>query len=164
MNCWQYNLCSWDWISRLASLPLAKPLVRLLERLPAGDDPEAPLFPNAYATKQRTQSTGTLSNQFHKVLVAARLADPRTHGKRGKGRSVSRAPSVLSFHSLRHTATSMLKNAGVSDAVTRDIIGHESAAVSQNYTHIDRETKRKALDLLPDVFSAGSRRLDEKKL
>jgi integrase len=134
------------------SLPLAKPLVRLLEAMPSGDDPEAALFPTAYATKQRTRSTGTLSNQFHKILVAAKFAKKRTHEKRGQGRSVTRAPSVLSFHSLRHTATSMLKNAGVSDAVARDIIGHESPAVSQNYTHIDTETKRNALDKLPDVF------------
>jgi integrase len=58
---------------------------------------------------------------------------------------------VLSFHNLRHTTTSMLKNAGISDSVARDIVGHESAAVSANYTHIDRETKRTALDKLPDV-------------
>jgi hypothetical protein len=31
----------------------------------------------------------------------------------------------------------LLKNAGVSDAAARDIIGHESEAVSRNYTHID---------------------------
>jgi len=35
--------------------------------------------------------------------------------------------------------------------LTRDIIGHESAAVSRNYTHIDAETRRTALDKLPDV-------------
>ena len=117
---------------REQALPLAKPLARLLEKLPAGDDPEAPLFPSAFANKQRNQLTGSLSNQFHKILVAAKLADKRTHDKKGHGRSVSRAPSVLSFHSLRHTATTMLKNAGVSDAVARDIIGHESAAMSRN--------------------------------
>jgi integrase len=82
---------------RAQALPLAKPLVRLLDKLPAGDDPEAPLFPSAFANKQRNQLTGTLSNQFHKILVAAKLADKRPHDKRGKGRSVSRAPSVLSF-------------------------------------------------------------------
>ena len=47
----------------------------------------------------------------------------------------------------------MLKNAGVSDSVARDIIGHESAAVSANYTHIDPATKRAALDKMPDVTS-----------
>jgi hypothetical protein len=45
----------------------------------------------------------------------------------------------------------LLKNAGVSDVVTRDIIGHESAAISKNYTHIEAETKRAALNKLPDV-------------
>ncbi|NDJ14627.1 MAG: integrase, partial [Acidobacteriia bacterium] len=54
-----------------------------------------------------------------------------------------------------HTATSLLKNAGVSEVVARDIIGHDSAAVSANYTHVDEDTKRKAVDLLPDIFQAG---------
>jgi integrase len=132
-------------------LPLAKPLLKHLEKMPVGDDANAPLFPNAFAIKRRTLSIGSLSNKFHEILVAAKLADHRSHDKRGKGRSASRIPSVLSFHSLRHTATSMLKNAGISDVIARDIIGHESAAVSQNYTHIDSKTKRKALDKLPDI-------------
>lgn len=134
-------------------LPLAKPLVRQIEKLPASDDPEAPLFPSAFDSKQKNQNTSMISKQFHKILVAAKLADKRTHKRRGEGRSATRAPSVLSFHSLRHTATSMLKNAGVSDSVTMDIIGHESAAISKNYTHIDQETKRKALNKLPDMSS-----------
>jgi hypothetical protein len=52
---------------------------------------------------------------------------------------------------LRHTATSLLKNAGVSEAVARHIIGHESAPISRHYTHIDESSKRKALAKLPDV-------------
>jgi integrase len=133
-------------------LPLAKPLLKHLENLPVGDDPEAPLFPDAFAAKQRSHYGGTLSNQFYEILVKANLAIARPHQNTGKGRSGKRAPSVLSFHSLRHTATSMLKNAGISDSVAKDIIGHESAAVSANYTHIDRETKRQALDKLPDLL------------
>lgn len=71
------------------------------------------------------------------------------------GRSARRQLSDISFHALRHTATSLLKNAGVSDAVARDIVGHESAAISQNYTHIETGTKRDALDKLPDVTRQG---------
>ncbi len=52
---------------------------------------------------------------------------------------------------MRHAATSLLKNAGVSAVVGRDIVGHESEAVSGAYTHIDAETKRAALENLPDV-------------
>ncbi len=137
-------------------LPLVKPLLRHVEMLPALDDPNAPLFPAAFASRQRSQYTGTLSNQFYRILVAAGLAPRRSHSSTGKGRDGKRQLGGLSFHCLRHTATSLLKNAGVSDVVARDIIGHDSAAVNANYTHIDQQTKREALEKLPDVTVAGS--------
>jgi integrase len=61
----------------------------------------------------------------------------------------------LSFHSLRHTATSLLKNAGVSQAVAMEFIGHESEAISQHYTHIEAATMRSAAEKLPNIFSSG---------
>jgi integrase len=62
----------------------------------------------------------------------------------GKGRALRRLVSEISFHSLRHTATSLLKNAGVPEAVAMDIIGH--------YTHIETKAKRAALQKLPNVM------------
>jgi hypothetical protein len=44
-----------------------------------------------------------------------------------------------------------MKNAGVSPAVVQDFIGHDSPAVSAHYTRIEESTKRRAVDLLPDV-------------
>ncbi len=44
-----------------------------------------------------------------------------------------------SFHSLRHTAVSLLKDGGVPDAVVQALVGHESAAMSHRYTHVGRE-------------------------
>jgi integrase len=134
---------------RVQILPIAKPLLRHIESLPAGDDPKAPLCPALQAN-----TVSWLSNQFHEILASAGLVQSRgDHQKKeGKaGRAARRQMSPVSFHSLRHTATSLLKNAGVSDVVARDIIGHESEAVSRNYTHIDAETKRNAVDKMPDV-------------
>ena len=37
---------------------------------------------------------------------------------------------------LRHSAVTMLKASGVSDVLAREIVGHESAAVSRHYTHL----------------------------
>lgn len=133
-------------------IPLSKQLVKYIESLPAGDDPKAPLFPRAFLAATDGTTSGRNSKQFNAILVQCGLAPAQTHQSTGKGRSARRVQNELSFHCLRHTATSLLKNAGVSEVVARDIIGHDSAAVSANYTHVDEDTKRKAVDLLPDIF------------
>jgi integrase len=128
-----------------------------IESLPAGDDPKAPIHPRASALA--TVNGSTLSRQFGELLAAAGLATKKTHepsDAERKGRASRRNASELSFHSLRHTATSMMKNAGVSPAVVQDIIGHESAEVSAHYTHIESEAKRKALDSMPNLSSNAS--------
>jgi integrase len=78
---------------------------------------------------------------YHRALFTARekdgstkagLFEKRDHHGKGKGRDLKRATGGLGFHCLRHTATTLLKAGGVSDAVAREIIGHESAAVLAN--------------------------------
>jgi integrase len=128
-------------------LPLVQPLVDYLSALPASDNPNAYIFPNAAAHKR----TNSLSNQFREILADASLVEPRRHEKTKQGRSQAREPSEISFHSLRHSAVTMLKAAGVSDFIAREIVGHESAAVSRQYTHLTTDDKRAAMQRLPDV-------------
>jgi integrase len=132
------------------AIPIAEPLFRHLMEI-AGDDPRAPLFPRAHATRQRDIPTGTLSNQFYKLMTLAGIVPPRDHKSKGRGRDAARASTGLGFHCLRHTTTSLLKRAGVSDAVARTIVGHESEAVSRIYSHIDARTLRAAIEQLPDI-------------
>jgi len=136
-------------------LPIAGPLLSFLASLPSSDDGEQPLFPKLHAIVTRQNRSGTLSNQFHALLVRAGLANKRTHEGTGKGRGAKRQASEISFHSLRHTATSLLKGAGVSDAIARELIGHESAAISRHYTHIETATLREAVGKLPDLSIRG---------
>ena len=135
-------------------IPLAKPLLRYVEALPSSDKPDAPLFPRTHATAERHKHAGNLSNQFYNVLVSAGLASKKSHkvapGKR-KGRSAKREQNDVSFHSLRHTATSLLKAAGVGEAIAMEFIGHDSKSVSRQYTHIETATLRRAAAKLPDV-------------
>ena len=140
-------------------IPIARPLRRHLDMLSVGDDPGAPLFPSAFKIATANRDMSALSQQFHDLLVAAGLALPRPPKwkPQGKGRDAPRSRSEVTFHSLRHTVTSLLKNAGVSEAVARDIIGHESAAISRHYTHIDESSKRKALAKLPDITTAQNK-------
>jgi integrase len=137
---------------RRMSVPLASPLIEYLRTMPTSDNPSAPLFPGAYEIAKRAHDAGQLSQQFYAVLVAAGMAKERSHEETGAGRSQRRTVSEISFHSLRHTATSLLKNAGVSSAVAMDIIGHDSEAISRHYTHIESDTKRSALNKLPRLF------------
>lgn len=139
---------------RVVRIPICGPLKSHLESLPAGDDPKQPLHPRAAALA--TVNGSTLSRQFGELLAQVGLAVKKTHEPRDeerKGRTARRAASELSFHSLRHTATSLMKNAGVSPAVVQDIIGHESAEISAHYTHIESDAKRKALNELPDLIT-----------
>ena len=82
---------------------------------------------------------GTLSNQFSELLVACGLREPQSHKSRGIGRGGKRAGLDLSFHSLRHTAVSLLKDAGVPDSVVMALVGHESSAMSHRYTHVGKK-------------------------
>jgi integrase len=61
--------------------------------------------------------------------------------------------SEISFHSLRHTTTSLMKNAGISPAIIQDILGHESVAISQNYGRTNEAAKRTAIWAIPALLS-----------
>lgn len=135
-------------------LPLLQPLSDYLSALPASDNPNAFIFPRVASAKR----TASLSNQFREILVEGGLVEPlaRGHKSTGKGRNQAREASEISFHSLRHSAVTMLKAAGVSDFMAREIVGHESAAISRQYTHLTTDDKRAALLRVPDVTKPES--------
>src|SRR5262249_15773726 len=136
-------------------LPLVQPLIDYLSSLPASDNPNAYVFPNSAKHKR----TASLSNHFREILVEAGLVEPLPHGHRstGKGRTGAREMSEISFHSLRHSAVTMLKAAVASDFIACEIVGHESVAVRRSYTHLSTEDKRAAMQRLPDVTEGNSR-------
>ena len=126
-------------------LQLAEPLARHLSTM-AGDNPDAALCPTLHGKK-----ASWLSSQFYAVMVKAGLVQERGHQSTGKGRDARRESNPISFHSLRYNCTSALKSAGVSDSVAMDIVGHETASISRNYTKIDDTAKRAAVNKLPDI-------------
>jgi integrase len=140
---------------RQMSIPIAAPLARHLAGMVRPKEGGAAfVHPESAGSIQAGESgrASTLSGQFRELLVEAGLRPPLPHRKATTGRDAKRDLSDISFHSFRHTATSMMKNAGVSEAVVMDIIGHDSPAVSAMYTHIDSAAKRTALDAMPDLF------------
>lgn len=136
---------------RQMDIPVASPLREyILDGLGSSDDEDAYLFPES-AAKTARGTSGTLSNEFRKILKSAGIVGTlaNKNPKNPKGRSARRDSSIYSFHSLRHSAVSLMKNAGISPEIVRDIIGHESSAVSAIYTHISHEAKATALSAMP---------------
>jgi integrase len=86
-------------------------------------------------------------------MTTAGVVEKRTNKRKKEsvGRSGRRQSGGLGFHCLRHTATTLLKRAGASDVVAREIIGHETAAISRTYSHIEIATLRTAIDKMPDL-------------
>jgi integrase len=135
---------------RQMNIPFSPPLKTCIENMDAGDNPAAPLFPQAFADITKAGTAAPLSKQFHALLVSVGLAKPWE--TTGVGKHGKRNLNEVSFHSLRHTATSLLKNAGAAEIVARDLVGHQSEAVSRNYSHVDETAKRKAMAGMEDVF------------
>jgi integrase len=138
-------------------LPIAAPLQRHIEAMRSSDDPAAPLHPGAFSIVNAQGKSGHLSNQFADLLAEAGLREKKSHrknvdGMNGRGRGSS--TGGLSFHHLRHTAVTLMKEAGIPAAVVMELVGHDSEAMSRHYTHVGAEALRKAAESLPDVTAA----------
>ena len=114
--------------------------VPLAPRAIAGDNPRGFLCP----TLARTRVDGRcgLSRQFAHLMSAAGLDQDQV-------RSARNAFSRKSFHSLQHSFSSALANAGVSADLRMRLTGHKSLVVHQRYSHVELEPLRKAISILP---------------
>src|SRR5205814_7632024 len=119
----------------------------LLE-LPAPDNGKAFLFPSLAG--KGTGGKSGLSMAFGRIMERAHVRGEVVRERQGeKGRSVN----SLSFHSFRHTLTSIMANAGVPVEVRQKFTGHATAEMNQHYTHHEIATLRAATEKLPDVTS-----------
>jgi integrase len=133
-------------------IPIARPLHEHLEKIADKDDARAPVHPHVFElVREQEGRVNTLSNQFTEILVAAGLRKARNHQGRGIGRNGKREGMDVSFHSLRHTAVSLLKDAGIPDAVVMALVGHDTVAMSQRYTHVGKEALANAAAKLPEL-------------
>jgi integrase len=107
---------------RIMAIPLAAPLRKHIESLPwpsGGRQMETPVHPRAFAIIDAQGRSSTLSREFGELLAKAGLRTKRSHQSRGVTREGARTASQLSFHSLRRTATTLLHEAGIPQAVAQ---------------------------------------------
>src|SRR5436190_7342754 len=88
--------------------------------LPTPKSDDAFLFPSL---AQRNVSP--LSKAFRKIMEEARIEQRVIRERSKSGRSVN----ALSFHSLRHSFSSILANAGIAEEVRMTLTGHTTRAI-----------------------------------
>jgi integrase len=92
----------------------------------------------------RTQSGRSgLSSEFIKIIKAAGIDSVESEQKSG------RKFSAKTFHSLRHTFTSVLANQGISPEIRMKLTGHSSKNVHQGYTHLEHQLLKTTISKLP---------------
>ena len=131
-------------------IPIADTLRKhILNHLSVGARPQGPVHPRAFATLAKDKRVRHLSAQFGDLLAKAGLRPRLPHQSRGIGRDRKRGSLELSFHCLRYTAVSLLRDAQVPEAAVMELVGHDSVEISRHYTHVGREALSKAMEALP---------------
>ncbi len=110
--------------------------------LPTAKSDDAFLFPSLAQRK-----VSPLSKEFSLLMEAARIEQRVIRERSKSGRSVN----ALSYHSLRHSFSSILANAGVSEERRMALTGHRTRDVHAKYTHHELERLRDAISVLPVI-------------
>jgi integrase len=111
----------------------------------AAENDESYVFPSL-----AQRNINPLSKHFRrKIMERAGIKEHviRERNESGSGRSVY----ALTFHSLRHTFTSILANAGVTEEMRMALTGHTTRSVHQKYTHRELEALRAAVSVIPSI-------------
>ena len=113
--------------------------------LPASDNDNVFVFPSL----AKRDSVSSLSKAFRKIMERARVAQSIIRKRKEFGRSVY----SHSFHSLRHSFSTILANSGIAEDVGMRLSGHTTRSVHQKYTHHDLKVFQTAIGVLPRVGS-----------
>ena len=155
-----------DW----GNVDMARRLIRYTPRKTARNNPDAleiPMHPELWAVLSETppaRRRGPVTPDMLKrytgrgvyavsILVQNHFkACGLTTTNERNGAGIRRAVSA-GFHSLRHTAVSMLHEAGAVQSISQALVGHNSPDVHALYTHTDPAAMRRAVGTLPSVMA-----------
>ncbi len=130
--------------------PIAEPLNEHILTMDSSDDPAAYIHPQL-AIRYERHGSGSLSNQFSDILAEIGLRKKVSHKKKLGDREGLRNPSLISFHSLRATAVTLMHEAGVPASMVEQWVGHNSKEVNRRYVKHGTEALARATSKLPNV-------------
>jgi integrase len=137
-------------LEKRVRIPIHPELHEYLISLDGSDDPEAFIHPTL--AEKKVPGKSGLSLAFSKIVTKAGIKSRllRPH-KSTEMPTRSHRVRSLTFHSLRHTATSCLANEGVPEDIRMKVLGHSDKAVHAKYTHHDEKALREAMTKLPKL-------------
>ena len=139
---------------RIVSIPIQPDLLAYLTAAPVADDsPDAFVFPELAILG--VGSRAGLSKAFNGIMGAAgvdrgkpsRVAADEVI-EAGESKLKGRVTYERGFHSLRHTFTTWLRAAGVSEEDRMLLTGHSTRDAHSIYSHADESVLRGAIDKL----------------
>jgi integrase len=140
---------------REVCIPIQPDLLAYLESVPIHSDlPAAPVFPVLSKTPINYRSG--LSLTFNKIMILAGVdrGKPSRVIEEGQSKGKGRITYERGFHSLRHTFTSWLRQAGVSEEDRMALTGHSTRESHAIYSHHDEAALRDAVAKLPSITGA----------
>lgn len=127
-------------------VPILPQFEQHLQAIASTDSTNPYITPSLARTETGGRQSGGkngLSERFIRIMVKAGV-DPLEIKGQGKRKFRQRT-----FHSLRHTANTLLANNGVDQETRMALIGHTTVAVNSDYTHLDMPKLRGAMAKLP---------------
>lgn len=144
---------------REVCIPIQPDLLAYLEETPiSSDDPEEPVF--ATLSQVSIGARAGLSQTFNRIMRDAGVDRGKASRKAPADQSEDDTPEAKGsgrityergFHSLRHTFTSWLRNAGVSEEDRMALTGHSTRDSHAIYSHHDEAALRSAVSKLPSL-------------
>ena len=129
-------------------IPIAEALYIAL--LPfVNDDAETSPYVLPHVAERYTRNPAGIAKDTKRLLEAAGLHTVEQSYDPHRLLPVIR----YSFHSFRHTFSTLAANRGVSIRTVQELLGHSSEKMTAHYTHIGLQTKVQAIEALPDLVS-----------
>jgi integrase len=139
---------------REVQIPIHPDLLAYLMAAPVHEDsPAAPVFPSL--AKKKIGDRAGLSQSFNKLMAAAGVdrGKPSRVIREDDEKGVGRITYERGFHSLRHTFTTWLRTAGVTEEDRMALTGHSTRDSHAIYSHADEKAGRDAIAKLPSLNS-----------
>jgi integrase len=126
-------------------VPIHPELETHLLNLPTSDSGKAFVFPKLVGNE--TGGRSGLSRTFARIMARAKIEGEVARKANKQGRTVR----TLTFHSLRHSFSSAMANAGVAEELRMKLTGHATREVHAKYTHHELAPLRAAIEVLPSI-------------